>query len=402
MASVTPTSARDGPMSFRRSTVPGTGTGAPLRALLIEDNPGDAELLADALSETAADGRAFSLRHVATLDDARVMLAGWATDVILLDLSLPDSHGLDSLEAVRIAAPDVPVVVMTGLADDGVALRAVQAGAQDYLVKGRDGAGAIRRAARHAVERQRLMRAAQEATRGRDEVLAIVSHDLRNPLGTIGMCAHVLVDPEMSSPERSRSMGEIILRSCDWMQRLIGDLLDVASIETRTLALDVEALPAGTVIDALDALYRPLAAEQHLTLVAIVAPDLPPVLGDAGRLVQALGNLVGNALKFTPAGGRVTIAAQPVDTRADGNGSAGGGAGVQFRVDDAGCGIAPEHLARVFDRYWQVRKMRRGGAGLGLTIAKGIIEAHGGTIAVESATDVGTTFTCTLPAAPSG
>ena len=119
-----------------------------------------------------------------------------------------------------------------------------------------------------------------------------------------------------------------------------------------------------------------------------MAAPLPRVSGDAERLQQALGNLVANAVRFTPRGGSVTLRAAPVDD----------GRAVRFAVIDTGCGIAPAQLPYVFDRFWQARTLRRGGAGLGLAIARGIVEAHGGTIAVDSAVGVGTTFTCVVPA----
>ncbi|HEY0969429.1 MAG TPA: HAMP domain-containing sensor histidine kinase [Gemmatimonadales bacterium] len=247
-------------------------------------------------------------------------------------------------------------------------------------------------AIRYAVERQRLVVAAREAARMRDEVLAIVSHDLRNPLSTIAMSAQVLLDPEMMSLDKARQLGDIIQRSSAWMDRLIRDLLDMARVDTGALTLHAEPLPPRTVIDLLVGMFTPLAGEKEITLWTEVAPDLPRVSGDPDRLVQALGNLVGNSIKFTPAGGRVTITAELAGEHPAGEG------GVRFRVADTGCGIASEHLTHIFDRFWQVREMRHGGAGLGLAIAKGIIEAHGGTIEVESTQGVGTTFTCVLPA----
>jgi len=263
----------------------------------------------------------------------------------------------------------------------------VQEGAQDYLVKGRDVDGAVRRAVRYAVERQRLVRAARQATAARDEVLAVVSHDLRNPLSTISMCAQALLDLAPVSPDAARETAGVIQRSCDWMQRLISDLLDVTRVEAGTLTLHPDTLALEAVTDALAAMYAPLAAERRVALDWSVAADLPAIHADGERLIQAVGNLLGNALKFTAAGGTVTVAAV----------RAAGGA-VQVRVADSGCGVAPEHLAHLFDRFWQVPGTRRGGAGLGLAIAKGIVEGHGGTITVESTPGVGTTFTCTFPA----
>jgi signal transduction histidine kinase len=356
-----------------------------LRVLIVEDNPGDAELLLEMLRD-AADGPAFACRCLPRLADARAALGEAPADAVLLDLSLPDGHGLESLAAIRVAAPDVPVVVMTGLADDAMALRAVQEGAQDYLVKGRDVDGAVRRAVRYAVERQRLVRAAHQAAAARDEVLAVVSHDLRNPLSTISMCAQALRDPTPASAEAARETAEIIQRSCDWMQRLISDLLDVTRVEAGTLTLHPDPLAVEAVTDALATMYAPLAAERQVRLGWSVADDLPMLHADGGRVIQALGNLLGNALKFTAAGGTVTVAVERA-----------AGPAVHVRVADSGCGVAAEHLAHIFDRFWQVPGTRRG-AGLGLAIAKGIVEGHGGTITVESTPGVGTTFTCTFPA----
>lgn len=388
----------------------GGGSQELLSVLLVEDNPGDAELMSEMLREGGPGSPGFSLRHVVRLADAEEELATRPVDVVLLDLSLPDGRGLDSLAAVRRAAPEVPVVVMTGLADDEVALRAVQAGAQDYLVKGRDGDGAVRRAVRYAVERQRLARMAQQAVAARDEMLAIVSHDLRSPIGIIGMCAQALLDPEPVPPESAREMGAIIDRSCDWMLRLIGDLLDVTRLEAGMLPISPDPLPVAGMVEALVEMHAPIAAEKGVTLRADVAAGLPRILADGDRLVQALGNLVGNAIKFTPAGGLVTLHVEHADEEGDRDardslGGQGGErpaarGGVRFRLRDTGQGIAADTLEHVFDRFWQARSSRRGGAGLGLAIARGIVEAHGGTIEVASELGVGTTFTCTFPPAP--
>lgn len=363
---------------------------AVLRVLLVEDNAADAELLELMLREDRRAG--FAVTRAARLADARAIVVGQRPDVTLLDLSLPDGAGLDSVRAIQAADPTLPIVVMTGLADDELALRAVHEGAQDYLVKGRDDAAAVRRAVRYAVERQHLVLAARRAAAARDELLAVVSHDLRNPLNAVRMCAQALQDPAPLPPESARSMGDIIERSCAWMQRLIGDLLDVARIEAGTLRLHREPGAAATVVATLRGLYAPLAADRGLTLATTVAPDLPPLHADTDRLVQALGNLLDNALKFTPTGGRVAVTVRRVGAARD------DAEAVAFEITDTGCGIAADHLAHVFDRFWQATDARRAGAGLGLAIARGIVEAHGGRIAVESTEARGTTFTCTIPA----
>jgi signal transduction histidine kinase len=236
-----------------------------------------------------------------------------------------------------------------------------------------------------ALDNARLYAAARRATRLRDEVLGVVSHDLRNPLSAITMCARALREPDADRAQ----LADVIARSAEWSLRIIRDLLDVTAIEAGRLAIRPEPMTPGAIVETVRSMFAPLAEAGGVELAVerAVAPAWVEV--DVDRMVQALGNLVGNAVKFTPRGGRVTIS-----VTADRAGAAA------FRVTDTGPGIAPEHLPHVFDRFWQARETRRAGAGLGLAIARGIVEAHGGTIAVESAIGAGATFTCTIPARP--
>jgi signal transduction histidine kinase len=370
-----------------------TPTG-PLTVLLVEDNPGDAELLRDLLAEPAAPlatpemvaaEAAPRVVHVERVAAAREVLRTTAVDVVLLDLSLPDARGLDTVARVREAAPQLPIVVLTGLNDEALAVRAVQAGAQDYLVKGAVNGPGVRRALRHAIERQRLYEAATRATRARDEVLGVVAHDLRNPLATVKMCAGALAaSPE---PAQVAELTDVIRRSTEWMEHIIRDLLDVTAIEAGRLSVARAPLPLEDLLDAARAVYAPLAAERGLAFEARCAEPLDPLDADADRLLQAVGNLVGNAVKFTPAGGRVTLTAS----------RAADGRATRLEVADTGPGIAAAHLPNVFDRFWQARETRRAGAGLGLAIARGIAEAHGGTIGVDSAPGAGARFFIDIP-----
>ena len=254
-----------------------------------------------------------------------------------------------------------------------------------------------------AIDSARLYGAARHASAARDEALAVVSHDLRNPLSTIGMCASALADPEPAPPETVRSLAETIHQSADWMQRIIRDLLDVTSIEAGRLALNRHPTPVSGVLVTTRELLHVQAREAGLELLVEEAGALPPIEADNERVLQVLFNLVGNALKFTPAGGRVMV-------RAEADASAGSSLDgsdevtrVRFSVADTGPGIAEAHLPHIFDRFWQVRATGRAGAGLGLAIARGIVEAHGGTIEVTSAVGQGTTFSFTIPAmAPQG
>ena len=369
----------------------------PVRILLVEDNPGDARLLRALLLEAAPPE--WRLVHVLRLADAEPHVGTGELDVVLLDLSLPDAHGLETVDRMRALAPGLPIVVLTGTDDESLAVQAVQAGAQDYLVKGHADGRLLVRAVRYALERHRLERdrlrllereraaraTAEAAARARDEVLGVVSHDLRNPLSTIGMCAEVLVERPPEDPGERRELLATVQQAVGWMQHIIRDLLDVTSIEAGRLAVQREAQPAGDLLLAAFELLEPQAEARGLRLMLRADAALPAVDADRARVLQVLLNLGGNALKFTPDGGRVTLGARRA------------GAFVAFAVADTGRGIPAEHLPHVFDRFWQARQGERGGAGLGLAIARGIVEAHGGTIVVESEVGRGTTFTFTIP-----
>ncbi|MGZ8468344.1 MAG: ATP-binding protein [Gemmatirosa sp.] len=355
--------------------------------LLVEDNPGDAELLRMLLDEAEdASGDAeddavplrASVRWVTRLRDARAALAEAPAHVVLLDLSLPDARGIDTVAQMRAAAPTLPIVVLTGLDDEALAVRAMRAGAQDYLVKGTVTGAGLRRALRHAVERHLLVDAARRATAARDVVLGVVAHDLRNPLATIKMCAAALGTAPHAA--QAAELSGVVRHAAEWMERIIRDLLDVTAIEAGRLAVDRAPLDPADVVERTHEQFAPIAAERGITLVADVASALPTILADGERLQQALGNLLGNALKFTPAGGTVTLRG----ARANG--------GVRLAVHDTGPGIPPDHLPHLFDRFWQARETRRAGAGLGLAIAQGIVQAHGGRIEVASVPGAGAEF----------
>jgi signal transduction histidine kinase len=236
------------------------------------------------------------------------------------------------------------------------------------------------------LENARLYGLAQRANRARDEVLGIVSHDLRNPISAIAMCVRVLEEnPPESAKDRAELLGTI-RESAEWANRLIQDLLDVANIERGQLSLQTrEQEPAQMVLQALH-MFEVEAQHHGIRLTANVPTNLPLVRADNARIIQVLGNLLRNAIKFTPEGGRITVSAEPRDGK------------LVLSVRDTGSGISIEHQPRVFDRYWQSADGSRArGTGLGLSIAKGIVEAHGGRIWVDSANGDGSTFAFSLP-----
>lgn len=237
-----------------------------------------------------------------------------------------------------------------------------------------------------ALDNARLYAAAQRANRARDEVLNVVSHDLRNPLSAIAMCARTLDDNPSADDARRHELIGTIRESAAWAHRLIQDLVDVASIEQGRLSLEPQNTdPSQLVLQAWH-MFEVEAMEHGITLDQSLPANLPFVVADSGRIVQVLGNLVRNAIKFTPNGGRITLGAEARDSD------------VVFFVRDTGAGIPAPNQARIFDRFWQSSAGARGrGTGLGLSIAKGIVEAHGGQIRVESAPHHGSTFFFSLP-----
>jgi PAS domain S-box-containing protein len=236
-----------------------------------------------------------------------------------------------------------------------------------------------------AIENARLYRSSVHATQLRDQVLGVVAHDLRNPLSAILLQTSALKRHGPEPERRSQEPVEAIHRTTKRMNRLIQDLLDVARMEAGQLTIERARLPAGGLItDAVD-MQRSLASSSSLELRVEVDPDVAEVWGDRNRLLQVFENLIGNAIKFTRAGGRITAGTTSRDDE------------VVFWVADTGGGIPSENLPHVFDRFWQATRTGRRGAGLGLPIAKGIVEAHGGRIWVESTAGSGSTFFFTIP-----
>jgi signal transduction histidine kinase len=229
-------------------------------------------------------------------------------------------------------------------------------------------------------ERRRVQ--AESAVRARDDMLSIVSHDLRNPVSTIAMSASLLSDPQyaLSGDEQQKQLG-VIARSAHRMNRLIQDLLDVARIEGRRLTVSCRCEQAEALAREACESFQGIVADKGLTLTCDVDDGIPPVYVYRDRVLQLLSNFLNNAVKFSPEAGAIEITAR---RQRDG--------GVRFGVTDHGRGIRREDLPNVFKRYWQAQKTAHLGSGLGLTIAHGIAEAHGGRVWVESETDVATTF----------
>ena len=229
---------------------------------------------------------------------------------------------------------------------------------------------------------------ARRAIRARDELMALVSHDLKTPLATISMTTGLLLDqlaPQGSTDAR-RSL-ERIQRSADRMGRLIRDLLDLARLEEGRLSIDPRPQEVAGLMSDVVELLRTEVQAKSLRLEQGVAPGAERARCDRERILQVLANLVGNAVKFTPERGEVALRSER------------SGPEVIVSVRDSGPGIPQDQQARIFDRYWQARETAQLGTGLGLSIAKGLVELHGGRIWVESGVGEGSTFSFSLPAA---
>jgi signal transduction histidine kinase len=367
-----------------------------MKLLLIEDNPGDVRLMREALRESAS--MAFVVDTAGRLDDGLAQLSAARHELVLLDLSLPDSQGMETLRTLRAAAPDVPIVVLTGMDDEGLATEAVREGAQDYLVKGQLDGPLIQRAIRYAVERQRAMAslrqalvAADAANRAKSAFLAGMSHELRTPLNAIIGFSAAICD-EIAGPVEPptyREYAGYVQESGQNLLTLINNVLAVSQAETLGFTQSTKRIDPAVLIDQCVGDLRRAAAVQKVTVERALPDRLPSVLGHETALTQALAALLSNAVKFNNPGGRVVVAAQCLT-----------GGGFAIQVSDTGIGIAPENLANAFRPFAGLGESltrRHEGIGLGLAVAKRIIEAHGGRLEIDSTPGVGTTVALILP-----
>ena len=243
-------------------------------------------------------------------------------------------------------------------------------------------ATALHRARSYDAEQEKRKRA-ELVAQTRADVLGVVAHDLRNPLSLIVTTTELLQEEDLEASRRKQIL-DIAMRAGKQMNRLIGDLLDTVHLQSGKMSLDLEDLDVCTVLRQAYETFRVIARKRDITLTSDCPTGPVWVRADPLRVSQVLGNLLGNALKFTPKKGSVTFGAMVSDAE------------VAFHVTDTGSGIPPEQIAHLFEQFWQARNDKRG-VGLGLAIAKGIVDAHGGRIWCESVVGSGSTFSFTLP-----
>lgn len=374
----------------------------PKRLLSIEDNPVDSYLIRATFSALARRRPAatFEITQAKSLAAGLEAMKQHPPHVVLVDLWLPDAGGPEAVARLRELRPDVPILVLTGRDDEALAHRALQAGAQDYLVKGRLDMQLLDRVVLHAIERQRLASAlarahARELER-RDEFLSHVSHELRTPLSAIQQFASILHDGLAGDlAPRQVECVEVLQRNASHLRRMVDDLLDVARADAGRLAVRRAPVDLGPVIEQTLGDLQARVDEKGLSLVTKLGAART-AYADPMRIGQVLGNLVENAVKFTPRGGRVEV------VLADGlDGGMDGDDVLRLSVLDDGCGIEPGELPSVFGRLRQAQDApehaSRKGLGLGLHICREIAELHGGWIWAESTPGEGSAFHLALP-----
>jgi signal transduction histidine kinase len=373
-----------------------------LAVLLIEDNPGDIRLVGEALSDTRFAHWRLSCRE--TLSEGLVLMSEENFAAVLLDLTLPDCAGGDTIARVHSAAPRIPIVVLTGLEDDAISRNAVKAGAQDFLVKGLFDGGLLSRSLFYAIERARLHHElekarddALQAAKLKSEFLAIISHEMRTPMNAILGPVELLIDTPLN-PDQTE-LASTALIGARAMLTLIDDMLDYSRLAGGELRLREVAFEVTEALDPIVGDFSEAAKEKGLELQVRNEIREPLLLaGDPTRLGQILMNLVGNAIKFTDHGEVALTVTCEAQTAMD--------AMLRFSVVDTGIGITKDVERKLFAPFSQAdgsTTRKHGGTGLGLAIAAQLVQRMGGQIGVTSTPGEGSTFyfTARLRKAPS-
>ena len=367
-----------------------------MRLLLVEDSRTAVKMVEGLLAEEEEkrDIR-FDLSIAGSLGEAEAALSYGAFDLILLDLTLPDSHGLHTVEAIVEVAPRTPVVVLTSTADEQLGLQALKRGAQDFLVKDETYRKVLVRSVRYAYLRNEAEREVREArdmaefaTNSKSSFIANLSHELRTPLNAIMGFSDIMRSRLFGPlPDRYGEYAELIHESGRHLLDLINDVLDMSKIEAERFELSREAFDGREAVNAVLRLMRGQADRAGVQLRGVLPREPLEIDADRRALKQIALNLVSNALKFTPRNGAVTVGLQAV------------GGMMELVVADTGMGMSPEDLARVGRPYEQAgdAERRAAGTGLGLSLVRSFAELHGGEMILESAVGEGTTVTVRLP-----
>ncbi len=385
-------------ITFMDSTAP-----SHISILSIDDDPTDTEILRRFMKRI--EGFDYSLDTCLDPEEGLAMLELKEFDVVMLDYEMGKITGLDMLSRVRKRQPQAAIIFLSGHGSEEVAVAALKAGASDYLPKGRVLPASLKRTLTNAVEKERLrfqvaqyqddleqtVRMLQTKNEEIQGAYHVLSHELKTPLTAIREFVSIVIDG-LGGPisDDQKEYLYIAMRNCDKMRVLLNDILDVTRLETGKLAMVMDRYDPQLVIKHAVRVQQSEAASRRIQLV-IENDAMPENLeGDEGRISQVLTNLLSNALKFTPEGGRITVHAGFDASREK----------YIVSVQDTGCGIPPDRISKVFDRLYQVRDEDfsiQGGLGLGLNIAQEIVRAHGGELWATSILEEGSCFSFSLP-----
>lgn len=358
-----------------------------IRVLLVEDNPDDAELLRRSLRQIR--NTVITVQWSPSLSAALENLASETFDVVVTDLGLPESRGIESFLKIHAQYPNVPVIVLTGLSDENLAVKAVRSGAQDYLVKGETNSASLLKAIRYSIERQMLLteledklREIRRLERERKSILSMFAHDIKNAIiPSAWLFKRILSGKTRNLEDNVAAANDSLVTA----EHLLDDFIVFSRFENK------EYRPAKGDFDIKAAIVKQIgatrleAAQKNVSVECSFSGEPMPVLQADKRMMQrVISNLLQNAVRYTDPGGRVNIMVQNSARE------------VLCQVQDTGIGIPDKHIPFIFDAFYRVSEDQRG-SGLGLNITRTIIEAHGGKIRIESEQGKGSTFSFTLP-----
>jgi signal transduction histidine kinase len=365
-----------------------------LHVLLVEDNAGDARLLREMFCKEKPGS--FQLTHLLRMSEAEALLAKGGVDIVLLDMGLPDAHGIETVRRAHAVAPNIPLIVLTGLEDEDLAAEAIKEGAQDYLIKGQIENRALPRTLRHAIERHRMQMETDQIRfqqmKLKDEFISHVSHELRSPLTSIYSFSSLIADG--LAGETSKQQDEylhIVLKNVKQLQAMIEDLLAVMQAQTGKLNIELQRVSVAEAVAYTIDTFQGAAKVKGITLSFDSPANLPSVYADPMRVEQILIILMDNAIKFTPSGGTVKIAVRFFEEDP---------AFLRVEISDSGLGISPKVVEHIFERLYQAPDSGhagRKGLGLGLYIAQELVVKQGGKIWVTSEPHQGSHFSFVLP-----
>jgi len=360
-----------------------------IQALLIEDNLADRRLVQGMLAE--ARDVLFNLKCANRLATGLELLSRNDIDVILLGLLLPNSKGLSTFVKVHEQASEVPVVVLTNLGNEEIALEIVRMGAQDYLIKEHVNTDLLVRSIRYSIERKQGEMELRKLNEINKRTVAMVAHDLRSPLTAIQGYAELLHDGEIGIVStKQQEMLATIIRNTQQLSLLVNTFLDFEQIRAQTLHLDRDYFPLEGVLSAIAEEFESNALAKGLELRTDLGSSLL-VYGSREQLARVFCNLLSNAIKFSDTG-VITLKAWKEKNH------------VLVDVIDQGRGMPMQELPHIFEKFYRTRHLDsdnpKEGIGLGLTIAQAIVEEHGGILRANSKVGEGSTFSVTFPLAP--